>query len=196
MRSHKIRRITVVMIMSVVASMFVLPGLARAYMACDPGWMYDITSHPAPQISTGSSGQAVETKTNYNGTSTTAKMTVTSTVSTTVSEYVSGSISVSSGRVTAMFAKVKATINAGITKTRTDSSGNAMSFNVPAHSYGNGRYGSWREWVVGTSYYLSDHCTESNVMAGVTYKVPINAAGWCVWTRSTAAVSPPVQCQG
>lgn len=138
---------------------------------CSAGWYYRITSRGADTHS-----KVGPTQSDYNGTSTTAKMTLEASASGTVTSTVSGG-----GHITlnAKLAEVEDTYNIAVTSSVTVKLGNTIQINVPAHKTGNGDYGAWRAYVNGVEEYYSATCAVTNSSATSLhspYKI-----GWRTW---------------
>lgn len=74
---------------------------------------------------------------------------------------VSASISLSASVSAGLFAKVEGTVNAGVDKTMTASTGVSTTSSVKPHSTLKGDYGIWREAVKGKRVYKNGNCQNS-----------------------------------
>lgn len=116
------------------------------------------------------------TYSNYNGTGSSASMTLTNSVSGTVSVTYSGSSNVSgSVKLVTLGATFGISAQASITATV----GNSITITVPAGKTGNGDYGVWRAYVTGKEVYYLNNCTSGGSSASNVW-APYRVA-WNTW---------------
>lgn len=152
------------------------PGPQRPICGGSSGWVFDTgVNHGRHQRQFG------PTYSNYNGLSSTASMTLTETVGGTMTITASASVEIDAN---AVLAGAKATVSASLSVSLTASSSNSITFNVPAHEFGNGNYGVWYYSIYGHYYYYSSvTCSITEDDGYITFNVP-NAVGWNIWSST------------
>lgn len=138
---------------------------------CSAGWYYRTTSRGADQHA-----KVGPTQSDYNGTATSAVMTLTATKSGKVSSTVTGGGSVD---LSVELATVKHDYSISVTASTTVTLGNEIQITVPAHKTGNGDYGAWRAYVKGVEEYFNANCAVTKSSATVLYS-PYRV-GWRTW---------------
>ena len=139
--------------------------------ACSPGWYYRSISRGADTHS-----RVGPTQSDYNGTSTTAKMTLTATKSGTISTTVTGGGHVS---LSVELVSIESQYSIDVQNSVSVTLGNSIQINVPAHKTGNGDYGAWRAYIKGVEEYYTATCAVTQTVAQTTYS-PYRV-GWRTW---------------
>lgn len=171
----KIKTLTAVII---TAGLLAIGSLTPAYAtdagtegACNPGWYYRSTGRGADTHS-----QVGATQSDYNGTGSTALMTLTAQTSGSVSATISGGGNVG---VSVILADIHSTYGINVQSTLTVTLGNQIQISIPAHMTGNGNYGAWRAYTTGVQEWYTSTCavtSSSSVTAHSPYRL-----GWNTW---------------
>jgi hypothetical protein len=127
------------------------PDLSPAADLCDPGYSYRVWSNPSNDM------RVFDRLGVTNNTNATISATFRADTGGTVSH--SASISLTAEAKAAIFAKVGVTVNAGIERSMTASTGVSTTSSVKPHSTLKGDYGVWREKVLMRRVYVYRNCT-------------------------------------
>jgi hypothetical protein len=146
-------------------------AIGKPSEACSGGPFLDVTANYGKVFQVTSPTYVV-----HNKNAKTVNETLTNTVSKTVSASVDGNLGVSLN-----FVVVTVSSQVGVTgqMSWTTQTGIGVAVSVPAHEYGNGQYGVFRQYVALESYYLNGSCNEINQKYATAY-VPVGP-GWTVW---------------
>ena len=147
------------------------PDLVAPY--CEPGtYVYQMTN-------TTNTFDAKFSTSIINSTGSAKSFKFTATKTGTTEFSVSGSVSAELS--TAIFAKIQATINAGVVRSNTTSYGVETSGTVNAHTALYGDYGNWKENVNWKSHYVYSNCNSAQERSG-SAAAPYREA-WKLWER-------------
>lgn len=150
-----------------------VPASAAPCTSQNAGWRYKgVTKQSIPLSQVGG------TYSNYNGTRTTADMTLTSTTSGTVGMAVS--MSASAEIKTAILGGVKAELGVSVSASMTATSSNTSRITVPAQRTGNGAYGVYRLKASGHLYRV-DSCGRVLEDRGTVTSLSPKSIGWRTW---------------
>jgi hypothetical protein len=149
------------------------PAHALWCVDATPGWYYSNVTKVATPL-----WQVGPTHSNYNGTPYPADMTLTSTLSGTVG--ISASISLSTELKVAILGGVKGEVSASVSMSLTATASNSFRITVPAHHYGNGKYGVFRFKTTGLLHRL-DPCGRVLESKGYVTAYTPNRIGWYAW---------------
>lgn len=138
---------------------------------CSAGWYFRNTGRGA-----NSHSKVGNTQSNYNGTGSSALMTLTATTSGTASTTVSGSQNIG---LSVEVASIANTYGISATVSKTVTLGNQFQITVPAYKTGNGNYGAWRAYTTGVEEYNTAACAVTSTV-NKTFYTPYQV-GWNTW---------------